>query len=63
MRAALVQDPDAPRVLYHLAQAIRALVEWESLVEAREHLSRYMELGALLGSTDDLRRFLAPQCG
>jgi hypothetical protein len=57
MRAALVQDPDVPRVLYHLAQAIRILVERGSVVEARDHLSRYMELGALLGSTEDLRAF------
>ena len=46
--------PVDPRVLRTLSQAIRALVERESLVEAAQHLMEYVNLGAPLGM--ELRR-------
>lgn len=49
MNAALRDDPDDPRVLLHLARAIREQVERETLVVARTHYLRYLELGAPLG--------------
>jgi len=58
LRAALHQDPDDPRVLRTLAQAIRILVERESLVEAAGLLARYANGGAPLGMTEEITQFL-----
>jgi hypothetical protein len=57
LRAALRQDPSDPRVLRTLAQAIRALVEQNILVEATDYLVRYLNVGAPLGAEPDLVDF------
>ena len=61
LQAALQQDGDDPRVLRTLAQAIRALVERETLMEAARHLTRYVNSGAPLGMTQEMAEFLNPQ--
>jgi uncharacterized caspase-like protein/tetratricopeptide (TPR) repeat protein len=58
LRAALQQDGDDPRVLRTLAQAIRALVERETLMEAAGLLTRYVNSGAPLGMTQEMAGFL-----
>ena len=60
LRAALQQDGDDPRVLRTLAQAIRALVERETLMEAAGllHPLRQCTRGAPLGMTQEMAGFL-----
>lgn len=58
LRAAQRQDGADPRVLRTLSQAIRALVERESLVEAARHLMHYVNLGAPLGMDPGMVDFL-----
>ncbi|MFN2506771.1 MAG: caspase family protein, partial [Acidimicrobiales bacterium] len=60
LHAALADDPDDARVLFHLGQAIRTLVERETLVDSRRYLRRYLDLGAPLGGTQEILRFLSP---
>jgi uncharacterized caspase-like protein len=58
LEAALRQDQSDPRVLHMLAQAIRALVERESLVQAKSYLVRYLNSGAPDGISAELVNFL-----
>jgi tetratricopeptide (TPR) repeat protein len=58
LRAAMRQDSDDPRVLRTLAQAIRALVERETLMEAAQLLIRYVNSGSPLGITQEMAEFL-----
>ncbi|MBG0565469.1 caspase family protein [Actinoplanes aureus] len=58
LRAAHRQDGTDPRVLRALAQAIRALVERESLVHAARYLMDYVNRGAPLGMDADMVDFL-----
>jgi tetratricopeptide (TPR) repeat protein len=54
----LKKDPDSPAALYYYGQAIRAMVERETLTEAQKALRRYLEKGAPLGHEDEVRQFL-----
>jgi tetratricopeptide (TPR) repeat protein len=58
LRKAQSQDPDDARVYYYLGQAIRALVEKESLAEAENALQTYLDKGAPLGFEDEVWEFL-----
>ena len=58
LRAAHQASPDEARTSFHLAQAIKALIDRESLREVGDHLRRYLELGAPLGEVDDVRKIL-----
>jgi tetratricopeptide (TPR) repeat protein len=58
LRAALEQDRGDPRVLLHLAQAVRTLIERENLVEAKQLFRHYMALGAPLGGEAQALDFL-----
>jgi uncharacterized caspase-like protein len=58
LRAAHRQAPDDPGICLHLAQAIRLLVERESMVEVGSLLRRYLDLGAPLGRVPEVREFL-----
>ncbi len=60
LQMAVRQLPDNPRVLLHVTNAIRALVERESLVEARRYAHRYLAMGAPLGEATPLRAFVDP---
>ena len=51
---------DDPRIQLHLALALRALIERETLVEAQTHARRYLELGAPLGFAHSLTDFVLP---
>ena len=59
LRAAAEVAPDEARTTYHLAHAIRTLVERESLVNVATLLQRYLDLGAPLGRVDGTRQLLA----
>jgi hypothetical protein len=59
LRAASEVAPDEARTTYHLAHAIRTLVEQESLVNVATLLQRYLDLGAPLGRVDATRQLLA----
>ncbi|TQM61934.1 caspase domain-containing protein [Humibacillus xanthopallidus] len=58
LRAASEVAPDEARTTYHLAHAIRTLVEQESLVNVATLLRRYLDLGAPLGRVDATRQLL-----
>lgn len=60
LQMAARQLPDDPRVLLHVTSAIKALVERESLVEARRYARRYLAMGAPLGEATPLRAFVDP---
>lgn len=52
-------DPDSMDFHYFLGQAIRAMVEQETLAQAAEAWSKYLDAGAPLGHEEEVRRFLA----
>jgi tetratricopeptide (TPR) repeat protein len=58
LRKAKYQNPEDPRVNYYLGQAIRALVERESLAEAANLLQTYLDEGAPLGHEEEVQDFL-----
>ena len=58
LRAAAHEAGDDPRIQLHLTLALRALIERETLVEARAHARRYLELGAPLGHADSMSDFV-----
>jgi tetratricopeptide (TPR) repeat protein len=58
LRKAQKQDPDDTRVNYYLGQAIRALVEQETLTEASDALQKYIDKGAPLGRRKEVMDFL-----
>jgi tetratricopeptide (TPR) repeat protein len=58
LRQAKQQDPKNPAIYYYLGQAIRALVERETLVEAENAFQYYLNAGAPLGQEDEVRQFL-----
>jgi tetratricopeptide (TPR) repeat protein len=51
-------DPENARAYYYLGQAIRAMVESETLAKAENALQIYLEKGAPLGHEDEVRKFL-----
>jgi tetratricopeptide (TPR) repeat protein len=60
LRQATEQEPDNIPAYYYLGQAIRALVERETLVEARKALQTYLDKGAPLGHREEVQKFLKP---
>jgi hypothetical protein len=58
LRAASELAPDEARTTFHLAHAIRTLVERESLVDVATLLQRYLDLGAPLGRVADTQELL-----
>jgi tetratricopeptide (TPR) repeat protein len=58
LRKATELDPENARAYYYLGQAIRALVERETLLEAEKALRKYMEAGAPLGYGYEVQKFL-----
>ena len=52
------KSPDNGKALYYYGQAIRAMVERETLGKAQEVLECYLEKGAPLGHEDEVREFL-----
>ncbi len=63
LRQAIEQDPDSAAAYYYLGQAIRMLVERETLVQAEQALQIYLEKGAPLGHEDEVEMFLASRKG
>jgi tetratricopeptide (TPR) repeat protein len=59
LTVAVERDPDDARAHYFLGQAIRAMVERETLARAESAFRRYLESGAPLGHEDEVRAFLA----
>ena len=55
---AVALDPDNARAHYYLGQAIRQMVERETLAKATTALRRYLTMGAPLGDEDEVREFL-----
>ncbi len=53
------REPDNARARYYLGQAIRELVERETLAVAEASLKAYLDAGAPLGREDEVRQFLA----
>lgn len=51
-------DPDNARARYYLGQAIRQMVERETLAKATSALREYLAMGAPLGDEDGVREFL-----
>jgi tetratricopeptide (TPR) repeat protein len=51
-------DPENARAYYYLGQAIRAMVDRETLAKAEEALQTYLEKRAPLGNEDEVRKFL-----
>ena len=58
LRRATVRDPDYVPAYYYLGQAIRVLVERETLAEAENALQIYLDAGAPLGHKGEVRKFL-----
>jgi Flp pilus assembly protein TadD len=58
LRKAQKHDPDDVRISYYLGQAIRSLVEKETLAEASEALQKYIDKGAPLGQMEEVIGFL-----
>lgn len=58
LRKAQKQNPDDVRICYYLGQAIRALVEQETLMEASKVLQKYIDKGAPLGRRTEVMEFL-----
>jgi uncharacterized caspase-like protein len=54
---AVIEGGDA-RAFYYLGQAIRQMVERETLTKAEEALKTYLAMGAPLGRENDVREFL-----
>jgi tetratricopeptide (TPR) repeat protein len=52
------RDPENARALYYYGQAVRAMVERETLSKAQEVLERYLTKGSPLGHEDEVREFL-----
>jgi len=59
LRLATQYDPDNAPAYYYLGQAIRALVERETLAEAEQALQTYLKAGAPLGHTGEVQQFLS----
>ena len=59
LRLATSAEPANARAQLYLGQAIRALVERETLIEARQALQRYLDAGAPAGRAAEVRSFLA----
>jgi tetratricopeptide (TPR) repeat protein len=59
LRRAHQQAPGDARIVLHLALAIRALVERQSLVEVADLLHAYLAAGAPLGRVEEVRAALA----
>lgn len=59
LRRAHEQAADDPRIWLHLALAIRALVERQSLIEVADLLHAYLAAGAPLGRVEDVQSALA----
>jgi len=59
LKRAIEQEPDNAAAYYYLGQAIRSLVEQETLVHAERDLRTYLEKGAPLGHEDEVEEFLA----
>ena len=55
---AVTLEPDNARALYYLGQAIRQMVENETLVKAAKVFKEYLAMGAPLGHEDDVREFI-----
>lgn len=51
-------DPENTRAYYYLGQAIRAMVDRETLVKAEEALKTYLARGSPMGHEDKVREFL-----
>lgn len=58
LRKATEGDPDNIRAYYYLGQAIRLLVERETLAKAEEALRKYLTHGAPLGHKEEVEEFL-----
>jgi tetratricopeptide (TPR) repeat protein len=58
LREAVRLNPENARAYYYLGQAIRAMVEHETLTRAEEALQSYLAKGAPLGQEDAVREFL-----
>ena len=58
LRKATELDPRNARAYYYLGQAIRALVERETLLEAEKAFRKYLEAGAPLGYGYEVQKFL-----
>ncbi len=58
LKEAVRLDPENARAYYYLGQAIRAMVEHETLARAEEALEHYLAQGAPLGHEDEVREFL-----
>jgi uncharacterized caspase-like protein/Flp pilus assembly protein TadD len=58
LRKAQKQDTDDVRICYYLGQAIRALVEQETLTEASDALQKYIDKGAPLDRRTEVMEFL-----
>ncbi|MFB9958722.1 caspase family protein [Agromyces bracchium] len=55
---AAAMDPHDARARYYLGQAIRQMVERETLAKATTALIEYLQMGAPLGDEDGVREFL-----
>jgi len=58
LNRATEEEPDNIPAYYFLGQAIRALVERETLVKAEEALKKYLKEGAPLGHEAEVQNFL-----
>lgn len=58
LRQAKQQDPENPAIYYYLGQAIRVLVERETLAEAKDAFQNYLNAGVPLGQEEEVRQFL-----
>lgn len=58
LKEAISLNPENARAYYYLGQAIRAMVEHETLARAEESLQSYLAKGAPLGHEDEVRKFL-----
>jgi tetratricopeptide (TPR) repeat protein len=58
LKEAVRLNPENARAYYFLGQAIRAMVEHETLARAEEALQSYLAKGAPLGHEDEVREFL-----
>jgi hypothetical protein len=58
LRQATERDPENSRAYFYLGQAIRLLVERETLADAEKALEKYLAYGAPLGHEDEVLKFL-----
>lgn len=63
LNKAFACDSENPHVLYNLGQAVREMVEHETLSKAETVLKKYLEKGAPLGHEDEVREFLGSRPG